>query len=206
MNPELALPLRLALALALVFGLLPPRLSSSPTPLPVPGSCPLLPRAGTVQELAASSGVVIEGKIQEEIGGERLTPGAGGWNEAGELPGVRVRVHQVWPLKTGGLKRDRLVWIDAEGFGGCLKAGTRYIFFMEPTNSTDTFRTSHPPLETASSVKKGVSTILCEGCGEWSAESGEGLIFPSPNVTSSLHLIPSRRSINHLTSIALPLL
>ncbi|CAI5796698.1 Hypothetical predicted protein, partial [Podarcis lilfordi] len=93
---------------------------------------------------------------------------------------TRVRVHQVWPAKSGGLRKDGLLWVllaeRGSACGSSLKEESRYIFFMEPVNGTGApslllpspsplFRASSPPLETGRSLKKEVSRALCtRGC------------------------------------------
>ncbi|XP_072806410.1 pro-neuregulin-1, membrane-bound isoform isoform X2 [Vicugna pacos] len=87
-----------------------------------------------------------------------------------------VKVHQVWAVKAGGLKKDSLLTVRLGAWGypafpscGRLKEDSRYIFFMEPeTNSSSrvpaAFRASFPPLETGRNLKKEVSRVLCKRC------------------------------------------
>ncbi|XP_037067437.1 pro-neuregulin-1, membrane-bound isoform isoform X7 [Peromyscus leucopus] len=87
-----------------------------------------------------------------------------------------VKVHQVWAVKTGGLKKDSLLTVRLDTWGhpafpscGRLKEDSRYIFFMEPdANSSGrappAFRASFPPLETGRNLKKEVSRVLCKRC------------------------------------------
>ncbi|XP_070598449.1 pro-neuregulin-1, membrane-bound isoform isoform X1 [Erythrolamprus reginae] len=103
---------------------------------------------------------------------------------------ARVRVHQVWPAKSGGLRKDALLWLllgeRGSACGSALKEEGRYVFFMEPVvaaaaaasggNSSQSpppspspppllFRASSPPLETGRNLKKEVSRALCtRGC------------------------------------------
>ncbi|XP_050976806.1 pro-neuregulin-1, membrane-bound isoform isoform X4 [Labeo rohita] len=132
------------------------------------GSFACSPPAASVQEFARRSGVVFEGKLQEEGRAER------NWTEAQrESPvnasrQVRVRVQQVWQLKTGGLLKDSvvsLIWFEG---GRCfqLNTGIRYMFFMEPTNDTSVFTAVFPPVETKRTVRKDVSQVLCQDCAE----------------------------------------
>lgn len=132
------------------------------------GSFACSPPAASVQELARRSGVVFEGKLQEEKRAER------NWTEAqGESPvnasrQVRVRVQQVWQLKAGGLLKDSvvsLIWFEG---GRCfqLNTGIRYMFFMEATNDTSVFTAVFPPVETKRTVRKDVSQVLCQDCGK----------------------------------------
>nr|XP_051698577.1 pro-neuregulin-1, membrane-bound isoform isoform X4 [Oryctolagus cuniculus] len=92
-----------------------------------------------------------------------------------------VKVHQVWAVKAGGLKKDSLLTVRLGTWGhpafpscGRLKEDSRYIFFMEPeTNSSSSssssrapaaFRASFPPLETGRNLKKEVGRVLCKRC------------------------------------------
>ncbi|KAJ8401888.1 hypothetical protein AAFF_G00374690 [Aldrovandia affinis] len=80
---------------------------------------------------------------------------------------VRVKVHQVWEVKAGGLEKDTvvsLVW-NLEENCSSLKTDRRYMFFMEPTNDSSVFNALYPPVETRRSVRKDVSKVLCQGCG-----------------------------------------
>ncbi|XP_063467528.1 pro-neuregulin-1, membrane-bound isoform isoform X4 [Symphalangus syndactylus] len=100
-------------------------------------------------------------------------PSAG---EPGEEAPYLVKVHQVWAVKAGGLKKDSLLTVRLGTWGhpaypscGRLKEDSRYIFFMEPdANSTSrapaAFRASFPPLETGRNLKKEVSRVLCKRC------------------------------------------
>ncbi|XP_039532879.1 pro-neuregulin-1, membrane-bound isoform isoform X7 [Pimephales promelas] len=120
------------------------------------GSVSCSPPAASVQERVRRSGVVFEGRLQEE-----------------ERPGnasrqVRVRVQQVWRLKAGGLLKNSvvsLIWFEG---GRCfqLNTGIRYMFFMEATNDTSVFTPVFPPLETKRAVRKDVSLELCQECAE----------------------------------------
>lgn len=172
------------------------------------------PSVGSVQELAQRAAVVIEGKVQHPPrrqqgalagteagawgGGERqpdphLHPNPSVTVPNGTVPTpwpgdqapYLVKVHQVWAVKAGGLKKDSLLTVRLGVWGhptfpscGRLKEDSRYIFFMEPdtTNSSSSgapaaFRASFPPLETGRNLKKEVSRVLCKRCGKWGALS-----------------------------------
>ncbi|XP_037687249.1 pro-neuregulin-1, membrane-bound isoform isoform X3 [Choloepus didactylus] len=102
-------------------------------------------------------------------------PGAG---DSGQEVPYLVKVHQVWAVKAGGLKKDSLLTVRLGAWGhpaypscGRLKEDSRYIFFMEPdANSSSSsrapaaFRASFPPLETGRNLKKEVSRVLCKRC------------------------------------------
>lgn len=104
---------------------------------------------------------------------------------------ARVRVHQVWPRKSGGLRKDALlrVLLTAEPGAVCgssLREASRYIFFLEPAGMSNAsggggeggspspwplpplFRASSPPLEAARQLQQEVGRALCTagGCGE----------------------------------------
>ncbi|KAM4709690.1 pro-neuregulin-1, membrane-bound isoform 2-T2 [Discoglossus pictus] len=77
-----------------------------------------------------------------------------------------VKVHQVWAVKAGGLEKDSIITVLWDLSSSCfkLKEDSRYIFFMDPTNSSSVFRASFPPLETGRNLKKDVGRVLCRGC------------------------------------------
>lgn len=95
-----------------------------------------------------------------------------------------VKVHQVWAVKAGGLKKDSLLTVRLGAWGhpafpscGRLKEDSRYIFFMEPDANNSSrapaaFRASFPPLETGRNLKKEVSRVLCKRCGKSRAPRG----------------------------------
>ncbi|XP_028827151.1 pro-neuregulin-1, membrane-bound isoform isoform X6 [Denticeps clupeoides] len=131
--------------------------------------------AASVQELVHRSGVVLEGKLQEE-GRERdmnqderdLLLQQRARRTAPTPHQVRVRVHQVWGTKAGGLEKDSVISLLWHPGDTCLalSADTRYMFFMEPTNDTSVFLASFPPIETRRSVRKDISKVLCQECAE----------------------------------------
>ncbi|XP_069482466.1 pro-neuregulin-1, membrane-bound isoform isoform X3 [Ambystoma mexicanum] len=175
-----------------------PLLPVSPPGAAAGGLCYSSPSVGSVQELAQRSRIVIEGRVQGVPGralrgfgeGDDEVPphSSGGLAEQLhasndttvapselELPpagpsAYLVKVHQVWAVKAGGLRRDTLLWLLGD-FGSCLrlKEDSKYIFFMEPSNSSgsgpEVFRALFPPLETGRNLKKEVSRVLCRGCG-----------------------------------------
>ncbi|XP_006874477.1 PREDICTED: pro-neuregulin-2, membrane-bound isoform-like [Chrysochloris asiatica] len=112
-----------------------------------------------------------------------LAPSAG---DPGEDAPYLVKVHQVWAVKAGGLKKDSLLTVRLGTWGhpafpscGRLKEDSRYIFFMEPdanssNHSPAAFRASFPPLETGRNLKKEVSRVLCKRCGKFLTHDGEG--------------------------------
>ncbi|KAM4054011.1 pro-neuregulin-1, membrane-bound isoform 2-T2 [Anomaloglossus baeobatrachus] len=199
--------------------------------------CYSSPSAGSVQELAQRSRVVIEGKVQQQQApegrkrkvpeeGDLVTSGrrrgqvvkgqvngtivsvvspasqeqvatanswtahsAGSFSTAATItlsgfsdfttldgpassvaPGIPqsylVKVHQVWAVKSAGLEKDSIITVQGDFGSSCvkLKEDSRYIFFMDPTNSSSIFRTSFPPLETGRNMKKDVGRVLCRGC------------------------------------------
>ncbi|KAM6149352.1 pro-neuregulin-1, membrane-bound isoform 10-T10 [Erethizon dorsatum] len=96
--------------------------------------------------------------------------------QPGEEAPYLVKVHQVWAVKAGGLKKDSLLTVRLGTWGhpafpscGRLKEDSRYIFFMEPDANSSSrapaaFRASFPPLETGRNLKKEVSRVLCKRC------------------------------------------
>ncbi|XP_062069025.1 pro-neuregulin-1, membrane-bound isoform isoform X8 [Lepus europaeus] len=106
------------------------------------------------------------------------TPAPSPGEPAEEEAPYLVKVHQVWAVKAGGLKKDSLLTVRLGTWGhpafpscGRLKEDSRYIFFMEPeTNSSSSsrapaaFRASFPPLETGRNLKKEVGRVLCKRC------------------------------------------
>lgn len=104
--------------------------------------------------------------------------------EPGDEAPYLVKVHQVWAVKAGGLKKDSLLTVRLGAWGhpafpscGRLKEDSRYIFFMEPdANSSGrapaAFRAAFPPLETDRNLKKEVSRVLCKRCGKFLASRG----------------------------------
>ncbi|MBN3312491.1 NRG2 protein, partial [Atractosteus spatula] len=81
---------------------------------------------------------------------------------------LKVRVHQVWAVKAGGLDKDSIISVIWNVGEYCLtlKKDTRYIFFMEPTNDTSVFKAAFPPVETGRNVKKDINKVLCGGWGK----------------------------------------
>uniref|UniRef100_A0AAY4E3E9 Pro-neuregulin-1, membrane-bound isoform n=1 Tax=Denticeps clupeoides TaxID=299321 RepID=A0AAY4E3E9_9TELE len=152
---------------------------AAPHPLSPRARCSGLPcrpaPAASVQELVHRSGVVLEGKLQEE-GRERdmnqderdLLLQQRARRTAPTPHQVRVRVHQVWGTKAGGLEKDSVISLLWHPGDTCLalSADTRYMFFMEPTNDTSVFLASFPPIETRRSVRKDISKVLCQECAE----------------------------------------
>ncbi|CAM2114770.1 unnamed protein product [Caretta caretta] len=148
------------------------------------------PGVGSVQELARRAAVVIEGKVLPREAARQA-----GLGEAGPPPApaagpgppspppaaspspspapppweARVRVHQVWAGKGGGLRKDSLLRVRGEPGSACgrLKEESRYVFFMEPLDAgAALFQASSPPLETGRNLKREVSRALCRGCGK----------------------------------------
>uniref|UniRef100_A0A8C7TJJ1 Pro-neuregulin-1, membrane-bound isoform n=1 Tax=Oncorhynchus mykiss TaxID=8022 RepID=A0A8C7TJJ1_ONCMY len=115
-----------------------------------------------LQELVHRSRVVFEGKLQED---GQSVPNRTSESEPYQ---VRIRVHQVWEVKAGGLEKDSVVSIVWNRGDNCLTLtkDTRYMFFMEPTNDTSVFHAVFPPVETRRAVRKDVSKVLCQECAE----------------------------------------
>ncbi|XP_008101892.2 pro-neuregulin-1, membrane-bound isoform isoform X6 [Anolis carolinensis] len=134
---------------------------------------------------------------------------------------ARVRVLQVWPAKSGGLRKDALLWVLLAPRGSSSSCGnssrllrreSRYIFFMEPLGSSSSslngtvsppsspsppplFRASSPPLETGRNLRKEVSRVLCtRECGRATSEgpSQQSLVSTETNGGSSYNTIPPK--------------
>lgn len=124
------------------------------------------PSLNSVQDQAYKAAVVIEGKVQS-------TPG----NVSAERYRVDVKVLDVWPVNSGGLKREQLVTVGEFGSAApCakVKKNHKYIFFMDPTDEPLVFKALFAPLDTTGkNLKKDVGRILCEDCGKF--------MFTSPN-------------------------
>ncbi|XP_015193848.2 pro-neuregulin-1, membrane-bound isoform isoform X2 [Lepisosteus oculatus] len=155
------------------------------------------PTVDSVQELAHRSGVVVEGKVQEEglendinreekerllrerarakgneTQGQEMEENGDATEEllSNRTTGLepyllKVRVHQVWAVKAGGLEKDSIISVIWNVGEYCLtlKKDSRYIFFMEPTNDTSVFKAAFPPVETGRNVKKDINKVLCGG-------------------------------------------
>lgn len=118
------------------------------------------------------------------------TSPAPGADDLGDEAPYLVKVHQVWAVKAGGLKKDSLLTVRLGAWGhptfpscGRLKEDSRYIFFMEPDANSSSrapaaFRASFPPLETGRNLKKEVSRVLCKRCGKSRAPGG--VLRPGP--------------------------
>ncbi|XP_078786928.1 neuregulin 2a isoform X3 [Oryzias latipes] len=115
------------------------------------------PSLNSVQDQAYKAAVVIEGKVQS-------TPG----NVSAERYRVDVKVLDVWPVNSGGLKREQLVTVGEFGSAApCakVKKNHKYIFFMDPTDEPLVFKALFAPLDTTGkNLKKDVGRILCEDC------------------------------------------
>lgn len=129
-------------------------------------------------------------------------PSAG---EPGDEAPYLVKVHQVWAVKAGGLKKDSLLTVRLGAWGhpafpscGRLKEDSRYIFFMEPDANSSSrapaaFRASFPPLETGRNLKKEVSRVLCKRCGKFLAP--RGALRPGGEVAGPARQAPGARRL-----------
>ncbi|KAA0703608.1 Pro-neuregulin-1, membrane-bound isoform [Triplophysa tibetana] len=126
------------------------------------GSFTCTPRAGSVREQSLRSGLVFEGKLEGEL--MRTDPEDG--SRSGQVRQWRVRVQQVWTLKTGGLFKDSVVSLVGAAGDRCLRLriGTRYVFFTEATNDASVLTVIFPPVEMKRAVRKVVSEVLCQHC------------------------------------------
>ncbi|KAL8194339.1 UNVERIFIED_CONTAM: hypothetical protein K2H54_015597 [Gekko kuhli] len=133
------------------------------------------PRA--LQEQASSAAVVLEGKVQALAAAAGPGPGNGSSGE--EAPpspapsspagagALLVKVLEVWPLRSGGLRREQLIRVGAPA-APCFQArrNRRYIFFLEPTEQPLLFAPAFAPLDASGrrSPKKDVARVLCADC------------------------------------------
>ncbi|XP_074809736.1 pro-neuregulin-1, membrane-bound isoform isoform X1 [Natator depressus] len=203
-----ARPLPLLLPLLLLLG------TSALAAAPPCSSAP--PGVGSVQELARRAAVVIEGKVLPGEAARRAGLGEAGPPSAPAAgPGppspppaaspspapppweARVRVHQVWAGKGGGLQKDSLLRVRGEPGSACgrLKEESRYVFFMEPLDAgAALFQASSPPLETGRNLKREVSRALCRGCGRATSEGPiqHSLAPTETNNNSSYNTVPPK--------------
>ncbi|MEJ1285014.1 hypothetical protein NN561_016004 [Cricetulus griseus] len=141
------------------------------------------------RKAAGKAGAGVRGQHAQDPPPSQDPPPAANWtlptgspapntDQPGDPSPYLVKVHQVWAVKAGGLKKDSLLTVRLDTWGhpsflscGRLKEDSRYIFFMEPdANSSGrappAFRASYPPLETGRNLKKEVSRVLCKRCGK----------------------------------------
>ncbi|XP_027744407.1 pro-neuregulin-2, membrane-bound isoform isoform X1 [Empidonax traillii] len=119
------------------------------------------PSLKSVQDQAYTAAVVLEGRVQS------VGPPAGGNDSRGAGPagGVLVKVLDLWPLNSGGLKREQLISVGSKAPCFKVKRNHRYIFFLEPTEEPLVYRTAFAPLDTSSkNLKRDVARILCTDC------------------------------------------
>ncbi|XP_053500809.1 pro-neuregulin-1, membrane-bound isoform isoform X3 [Ictalurus furcatus] len=83
-----------------------------------------------------------------------------------ELHQSRIRVHRVWEIKTGGLRKDAVVFLIWSQEDKCfrMKAGTRYVFFTEPTGDASVLRALSPPVQSKRAERKDITHALCQTC------------------------------------------
>ncbi|KAK3550340.1 hypothetical protein QTP86_025214 [Hemibagrus guttatus] len=129
-----------------------------------------------VRDLALRAGVVLEGVLEESpekpgyetepfrvdgVTRETREPDPGA-----ELHQNRIRVHRVWEIKTGGLRKDAVAFLTWSRENTCfrMKAGTRYVFFTEPTGDASVLRALSPPVQSKRAVRKDISHALCQAC------------------------------------------
>ncbi|XP_074865698.1 pro-neuregulin-2, membrane-bound isoform [Carettochelys insculpta] len=118
------------------------------------------PSLKSVQEQAYTAAVVLEGKVQA-----LPPPAAAPANGTREPPAVLVKVLDLWPRNSGGLRREQLISVGSPAPCLKVKRNRRYIFFLEPTEQPLLFRASFAPLDTSGkNLKKDVGRILCADC------------------------------------------
>lgn len=131
-----------------------------------------------VRDLALRAAVVLEGVLEEspEKPGYETEPFRvdGVTRETrepdrrAEFHQNRIRVHRVWEIKTGGLRKDAVAFLIWSRKNKCfrMKAGTRYVFFTEPTGDASVLRALSPPLQSKRAVRKDITHALCQTCGK----------------------------------------
>ncbi|XP_034168537.2 pro-neuregulin-1, membrane-bound isoform isoform X3 [Pangasianodon hypophthalmus] len=123
-----------------------------------------------VRDLALHAGVVFEGVLEEspERPGYKTEPFRvdGVPDPGAELHQSRIRVHRVWEIKTGGLRKDAVVFLIWSREDKCfrVKAGTRYVFFTQPTGDASVLRAHSPPVQSKRAVRKDITHVLCQTC------------------------------------------
>ncbi|XP_047661031.1 pro-neuregulin-1, membrane-bound isoform isoform X5 [Tachysurus fulvidraco] len=120
------------------------------------------------RDLALRADVVLEGVLEaspveplrvDGITRETLEPEPGA-----ELHRNRIRVHRVWEIKTGGFRKDAVAFLIWSQENTCfqMKAGTRYVFFTEPTGDASVLRALSPPVQSKRAVRKDITNALCQ--------------------------------------------
>lgn len=125
-----------------------------------------------LRDLELRAVVVFEGVLLESPGYETDPLSEDGLT--GEpVPGAqlhqsRIRVHRVWEIKTGGLRKDAVVFLIWSPEDKCfrMEAGTRYVFFTEPTGDASVLRALSPPVQSKRAVRKDITHALCQTCGK----------------------------------------
>lgn len=125
-----------------------------------------------VRDLEPRARVVFEGILLESPGYETDPLGEDGVTRE-QVPGAelhqsRIRVHRVWGIKTGGLRKDAVVFLVWSREIKCFRmdAGTRYVFFTEPTGDASVLRALSPPVQSKRAVRKDITHVLCQTCGK----------------------------------------
>lgn len=130
-----------------------------------------------MRDLALRAGVVFEGVLEESAEYETETFRVDGVTRetretrepvpGAELHQSRIRVNRVWEIKTGGLRKDAVVFLIWSREDKCfrMKAGTRYVFFTEPTGDASVLRALSPPVQSKRAERKDITHALCQTCG-----------------------------------------
>ncbi|XP_046717089.1 pro-neuregulin-1, membrane-bound isoform isoform X4 [Silurus meridionalis] len=127
--------------------------------------------SSTVEELVLRAEVVFEGVLEEPRDDEpeplrvdavephKSIPGA-------ELPQSRIRVHRVWEIKRGKLRKDSVVFVVWSREDKCfrMRAGTRYVLFTQATGDASVLRAVFAPVQSKRAVRKDISQTLCQTC------------------------------------------
>lgn len=128
-----------------------------------------------VRDLELRAGVVFEGVLEESpdyktepFGVDEVTRVTREPVTGAALHQSMIRVHRVWDIKTGGLRKDAVVLLIWSPEDKCflMKAGTRYVFFTEPTGDASVLRALSPPMQSKRAVRQDITDALCQTCGK----------------------------------------
>lgn len=121
-----------------------------------------------VRDLELRAGVVFEGVLDKSLDYE-TEPFRVDEVTRAELHQSRIRVQRVWEIKTGGLRKDAVVFLIWSPEDKCfqVKAGTRYVFFTELTGDASVLRALSSPVLSKRAVRKEITIALCQTCGKY---------------------------------------
>lgn len=153
-----------------------------------------------VRDLALRAGMVFEGVMLEppDYQTEPFRVDVGAREKGGpraELHQSRIKVHRVWEIKAGGLVKDAVVFLIWSREDRCfrVKAGTRYVFFTEPTGDASVLRALSPPVPSKRAVRKDLSHVLCQTCGKHLIGSFIHLFIQSSSLLNLISVVSVAR-------------